>query len=166
MKSSSAVVGSMRLLVSWPKIWKRRSAALADGGRDEQGLGGGVQFEVFGGMGEGVVGDERGDVGELGLLGLEEFAAGGGVEEEVADGDGGSGGKASLFDAEDVAAGDLDEGAGVVFGGAGFEGEAGDAGDGGEGFAAEAEGGDGEQVVGGAELARWRGARRRAGRRP
>ena len=38
------------------------------------------------------------------------------------------------------------------FGGAGFECEAGDAGDGGEGFAAEAEGGDGEEVVGGAEL--------------
>ena len=38
------------------------------------------------------------------------------------------------------------------FGGAGFEGEAGDAGDGGQGFAAEAEGGDGEEIVGGAEL--------------
>ncbi len=64
------------------------------------------------GMGESVVGDERGDVGELGLLGLEEFAAGGGVEEEIADGDGGSDGEAGVFDAEDVAAGDLDEGAG------------------------------------------------------
>ena len=35
---------------------------------------------------------------------------------------------------------------------AGFEREAGDAGDGGKGFAAEPEGGDGEQVVGGAEF--------------
>ena len=37
-------------------------------------------------------------------------------------------------------------------GGAGFEGDAGDGGDGGEGLAAETEGGDGEEVVGGAEL--------------
>ena len=75
---------------------------------DEQGLGGGVKLEVFGGVDEGVVGDECGDVGELGLLGLEEFAAGGGVEEEIAEGDGGAGGEAGVFDAEDVAAGDLD----------------------------------------------------------
>ena len=125
---------------------------VGDGGGDEECLRGGVEFEVFGGVDEGVVGDEGGDVGELGLLGLEEFAAGGGVEEEVADGDGGADGEAGVFDAEDVAAGDLDEGAGGVFGDAGFEGEAGDAGDGGQGFAAEAEGGDGEEVVGGAEL--------------
>ncbi len=122
------------------------------GGGDEECLRRRVEFEVFCGMGEGVVGDEGGDVGEFGLLGLEEFAAGGGVEEEVADGDGGADGKAGVFDAEDVAAGDLDEGAGGLFGDAGFELEAGDAGDGGQGFAAEAEGGDGEEVVGGAEL--------------
>ena len=40
----------------------------------------------------------------------------------------------------------------VFFGGAGFEVEARDAGDGGQGFAAEAEGSDGEQVVGGADF--------------
>ena len=76
-------------------------------GGDEQGLRGGVELEVAGGVGESVVGDEGGDVGELGLLGLEEFAAGGGVEEEVADGDGGSGGETGGVDAEDLAAGDF-----------------------------------------------------------
>ena len=40
----------------------------------------------------------------------------------------------------------------AFFGDAGLELQAGDAGDGGQGFAAEAEGCDGEQVVGGAEL--------------
>ena len=72
------------------------------------------------GVGESVVGDEGGDVGELGLLGAEKFAAGGGVEEEVADGDGGAGGEAGGVYAEDFATGDFDEGAGVVFGGACF----------------------------------------------
>ena len=111
------------------------------------------------GVGEGVVGDEGGDVGQLGGLGLEEFAAGGGVEEEIADGDSGADGEAGGVGAEDGAAGDLDEGAGGVGaggigcgGGAGFEGDAGDGGDGGQGLAAEAEGADGEEVVGGAEL--------------
>ena len=121
-------------------------------GGDEECLCRGVEFEVFCGVGEGVVGDQRGDVGELGLLGLEEFAAGGGVEEEIADGDGGADGKAGVFDAKDVATGDFYECAGGFFGDAGFELQAGDAGDGGKSFAAEAEGGDGEQIVGGAEL--------------
>ena len=145
--------------MSRPKIWKRRSEDVeVTAGAIEQGLRGRVELEVAGGVGEGVVGDEGGDVGELGLLGLEKFAAGGGVEEEIADGEGGADGEAGGVDAEDVAAGDLDVGAGVfegvaVFGaGAGFEGDAGDGGDGGEGFAAEAEGGDGEEIVGGAEL--------------
>ena len=128
-------------------------AVVGHGRSDQQGLGGGVEFEVAGGMGEGVVGDKSGDVREFGLLRLEELAAGGGVEEEVADGEGGTGRQAGVFDAEDVAAGDLDEGTGSVFRGAGFEGEAGDAGDGGQGLSTEAEGGDGEQIVGGAELA-------------
>jgi hypothetical protein len=111
-----------------------------------------VEFEVFGGVNESVVRDERGDVGELGLLGLEELAAGGGVEEEVVDGNGGADGQACVFDAEDVTAGYLDEGAGGFFGNAGFEEKAGDAGDGWQSFATEAQCGDGEEFVGGAEL--------------
>ncbi len=90
---------------------------------------------------------------ELGLLGLEEFAAGRCVEEEIAEGDGGADGETSVFDAEDSAAGDFDESAGGFFGYSGFELEPGDRGDGREGFAAEAEGGDGEKIVGGAEFA-------------
>ena len=52
---------------------------------------------MFGGMSEGVVSDQRGDVRELGLFGLEEFAAGGGVEEEIAKSDGSADGKAGFF---------------------------------------------------------------------
>ena len=122
------------------------------GGRDEQCLRGGVEFEVSGGVGQRVVRDQRGDVGELGLFGLEEFAAGGGVEEEIADGDGGAGGEAGVFDAEDVAAGDFDEGAAASSAARVSSVRRETLGDGGEGFAAEAEGGDGEQIVGGAEL--------------
>ena len=65
---------------------------VSDGGCDEEGLGARVELKVAGGVGEGVVGDEGGDVLELGGFRLEEFAAGGGVEEEIADGDGGAGG--------------------------------------------------------------------------
>ncbi len=97
-----------------------------DRGCDEQGLGAGVELEVARGVGEGVMGDEGGDVGELGLFGFEELAAGRGIEEEVANGDGGTDRNAGGIGAEDVAAGNLDQGAGIfcraaVFGGgAGF----------------------------------------------
>ncbi len=129
-----------------------------------------MEFEVASGVGEGVVGDEGGDVGELRLLGFEEFAPGRSVEEEVTDGDGGADGDASGVGAEDVAAGDLDEGArvfqrsaagvgwsgsGQIFegcGGSSLERDSSDGGDGGEGLAAEAESRDGEEVIGGAEL--------------
>jgi hypothetical protein len=111
---------------------------VGDRGRDEERLGCAVELDVFCGVDEGVVRDQRGDVGEFRLLGLEELAAGGGVEEEVAEGDGGADGKAGIFDADDVAAGDLYEGAGGFFGYAGLKLEAGDAGDRREGFAAEA----------------------------
>ena len=127
-------------------------AGVEDRRCDEESLRGRVQLEVFLRVREGVVRDERGDVAELGGLATEEFAAGGGVEEEVADGDGGAGRQAGIFDAEDIAAGDLEAGADFVVGGAGVERKAGDGGDGGQGFSAEAERGDGEEVVGGAEL--------------
>ena len=153
MKSSLGGGGKHEVGGVFAEDLEEAVGGVGDSGSDEESLRGAVEFEVFRRVGEGVVGDQRGDVGELGLLGLEEFAAGGGVEEEIADGDGGAGGEAGVFDAEDVAAGDFDEGAGVIFGCAGFESEARDAGDGGEGFAAEAEGGDGEEIVGGAELA-------------
>src|SRR6185437_16741871 len=111
-----------------------------------------VQLEVFGGVGERVVRDQRSDVREFRLFGAEEFAASGRVEEEVADGDGGSGGETSLFDAEDVASGDLDQSSGSIFGRASFQSKAGDAGDRRQRLATEAECIDGEQIVGGTEL--------------
>ena len=76
-------------------------------GRDEERLRGGVELKMTRGVGEGVVGDERGDVGELGLFGAEELAAGRCVVEEIADRDGGSDRQACGFDALDVAAGDF-----------------------------------------------------------
>jgi hypothetical protein len=125
---------------------------LRDRRRDEQGVGRGVQLEMLLGMGERVMCNQCCYMRELGGFGLEEFAAGRSVEEEIADRDGGSGGKAGVFDAIDFSADDFDAGPAVFACGAGFELDAGDGGDGRKRFAAEAEGGDGEQVVAGADL--------------
>ena len=61
-------------------------------------------------------------------------------------------GVAGLFDAGDFAAGDFYRGAGGIFRGTGFELDSGYGGDAWEGFSAEAEGGDFEKVIRGAEL--------------
>ena len=123
-----------------------------DGGRGDDGVGGGGELEVFLRMDEGVVGDEGGDVTEFSAFGAEEFAAGGGVEEEVGYGDGGSAGEGNVVDVEDFAAGDFKVGSGGFVTGGGIECDAGDGGDGRKSFAAEAEGGYREEVVGGAKF--------------
>jgi hypothetical protein len=89
---------------------------------------------------------------ELGSFGAKKFAAGGGVEEEVTNGDGGAGRAGSIFDGENFASGNFEASAGGVVGRAGDEFEAGNGGDGGERLTAEAEGGDGEKIVGGADF--------------
>jgi len=121
---------------------------LAHRRRCQQRVGGGVKLEVDFGMGERVMRHQRGYMSEFGGFGAEKFAAGWRVEEEVADGDGGAGRTAGIFDGEDFAACDFDAGPGGALGWTSNEFEARDGGDGGERFAAEAEGGDGEQIVG------------------
>ena len=103
-------------------------------------------------MSERVVSDQGCDMGKLGGLRFEELAAGGGVEEQIFDGQGRANGQARLFDAQDASAGDADAGPGGIAWSPGLEVHAGDRGDGREGFSAEAEGGDGEEIVRAAEL--------------
>jgi hypothetical protein len=129
---------------------------LTDRWRYEQGVGSRVELEVHFRMGECVMRNERCYMRELSGFGAEKFAAGRGVEEEVADGDGGAGRAAGVFDGEDFAAGNFEactcSGIDWVAGGRllpGYELEARDGGDGGKRFAAEAEGSDSEEVVGG-----------------
>ena len=105
-----------------------------------------AELEGLVGMGEGIVGDEGGDVGEFGLIGAEELLAGGDVEEEIANGDDGAIGKAGFVAANHLAAVNFNDTAGGFFRRVGLEREAGDAGDGGQRFAAETERGDGEEV--------------------
>ena len=97
--------------------------------------------------------DQRGDVRQFGLLGAQEFLARGNVVEQVADGDGGAAAQRRFFAAQHLAAGDFDARAGGLFGGAGFEQQPRDGGDGRQRLAAEAERGDGEQVLDVAQLA-------------
>ncbi len=123
--------------------------------RGDDGVRGRDQLEVFLRVGQRVVGHQGCDVGQLGGLCAEEFAPGRGVEEEIRYGQRGSTGQGSVVHVENLAAGDFDAGSGVRrggFSGSCFQGHAGYRGDGGQRLAAKAEGGDGEQVVGGAQL--------------
>src|SRR5581483_4347874 len=99
------------------------------------------------------VGDERSDVAELGGVRLEKLAACGNAIKEIGDADGGARGQPGRLDADELASGEFDAGAfgfGCV---ARFEQQTRDGGDGGKRFTAKAERGDGEEIVGGAELA-------------
>jgi hypothetical protein len=58
-------------------------------------------------MGQRVMRDQRGNVGQLSGFGAQEFATGRSVEEEIGHGNGGSARQGSVFDAQNPAAGDL-----------------------------------------------------------
>ena len=124
----------------------------ADRRRGDEGVGGGEQLEVLLRMGQRIVRDQRGHVGQFGGFGAEKFAPGRGVEEEIGDGDRGSARQGGVFHVVDFAAGNFEVRAGSVFAGGGFERDARDGGDGGQRLAAKAERGNGEQIVGGAQL--------------
>ena len=98
------------------------------------------------------MGDQRGHMGQFGGFGAQKFAPRRCVEEKIGDGDGGSAGQGRVFYAKDFAAGDFDVRSGRLFAGCGVERDARDGRDGGQRLAAEAQGGDGEQIVGGAQL--------------
>jgi hypothetical protein len=87
----------------------------ATGGAWSKRMRGGEQLEVLFRMDEGVVGHQRGDVGQFGRLGAQKFAPCGGIEKEILNGDRGSGGQGGVFDAQDLAAGNFDARAGVAF---------------------------------------------------
>ena len=90
---------------------------------------------------------------QLSIFRTEEFAPRRGVEEEVGDRDGGAAGQGGVVHVVDFATGDLNAGTGGFLAGGGLQRNPGDGSDGGQRFAAKAEGGDGEQVVDGSQLA-------------
>src|SRR6202007_2057763 len=107
----------------------------------------------FGWIGERVMRDERGDVAKLRSVGLQKFAARRDAVEKVGDADRGACGKAGGFPANEFASGKFDARAFDVFFCTGFEEQARDGGDCRESFAAEAERGNGEEIIRGAQLA-------------
>ena len=130
-----------------------RSAVRLTGGAETQRVGRGDQFEVLFRMHERVMGDQRGDVGQLGGFGAEKFAARRGVEEEIGDGDAwfrGAGRRRRRggFCRRRFRCGCRAR----VFAGRGSKRDAGDGGDRRQRLAAKAERGNGEQIVGGAQL--------------
>src|SRR5580693_7215548 len=78
----------------------------------QHGVGGGMQFKMFFGMGQRVMRYQRGDVGEFGRFGFQEFLARGGIEEEIAHCDGRALRKSGFFDARHLAAVDFEDGSG------------------------------------------------------
>ncbi len=74
------------------------------------------------------------------------------LKKRSADGDRRSARQGRVVDVKNLAAGDFEAGSGGFFAGGCFERDAGDGGDRRQRFAAKAEGGDREQVVGGAKL--------------
>src|SRR5436305_4668651 len=103
-------------------------------------------------MSQGVMRDERGDVGQFGRFGAQEFSPRGGIEEEIGDRDGGATGYGIVVDVQDLAPGNLQARSGGVLAGGGFQCYAGYGSDRGQCLAAESQGSDGQQVVGGAQL--------------
>ena len=79
-----------------------------DGRRGEDGMAGGEKIELLLRMGQRVVRDQRGDVGQLSGFGAQKFAPRRRVEEEIGDGDGGAARQSCIFNAMDFAAGDLE----------------------------------------------------------
>src|SRR2546430_444025 len=90
--------------------------------------------KLLAGIGERVVGDQRGDVAQLGGFRFEEFAARGDGIKEIGDADGGSWGQSGGLDADELASGEFHAGAVGIFVGAGFEEQARNRSDGRESF--------------------------------
>jgi len=109
-------------------------------------------------VGEGDPGDDVEDVAEFGARGAEELSPGWGVEKEVADLDGGAFWRAGDFRLADPPALDYHLVGRVGPTEAGDQSHLGDGPDARECLAAEAEGGDEEEVVGGSQFARSVGA--------
>jgi hypothetical protein len=74
-------------------------------------MGGRVQLEVLLGMGQRVMRDQGGDVGQLGIFGLEKFAPRRGIEEQIAHRERGPRGRSRVFAHQQLAAGNLHPGA-------------------------------------------------------
>ena len=111
------------------------------------------EHELFAGIGERVVGDQRGDVAEFGSFGLQEFATRGNAVEKIGDTDGGACRKARGFHADKFAAGEFDARAFGLLRRRAFRAAGARQRRWWEGLRRENPACDGEEIVGGAQLA-------------
>src|SRR6266571_1143906 len=131
---------SKDLINALPAIGNRR--------RNQNCIGGRVQLEMLIGMRQGVVGNERGDVGKFGRFSFQEFLSRRGVKKEIAHRDRSAFGQTSLFDAENLAAINLKHGSRGFTRGASFKFQPRNGGDRGQRLATESKACHGEQVFG------------------
>ena len=124
-----------------------RSAVRVTGGAETIVWRGRNQFEVLLGMGQRVVRHQRRHVSQFSGLGAKEFAPGGSVEEQIGDGERGAAGQRSVFHAKNLAAGNLHAGTRGLFARRRLQRDARHRSDGRQRLAAEAQGGDREQIV-------------------
>src|SRR5258708_27189578 len=113
-------------------------------------LRGRLQYELTFGIGKRVMSDERGDVAELRRFRFQEFAARGHAIEKIRNADGRARWQAGRLYAGKFSAGKFNACSFSFFFRARFEQQTRNGRDRRQGFAAEAERGNGEQVVGGA----------------
>src|SRR5213080_4364044 len=123
-------------------------AAIGHRRRNQNCIGGRVQLEMLIGMRQGVVGNERGDVGKFGRFSFQEFLSRRGVKKEIAHRDRSAFGQTSLFDAENLAAVNLKHGSRGFSRAASFKFQPRNGGDRGQRLATESKGCHGEQVFG------------------
>src|SRR5437667_4064968 len=89
--------------------------------RNQNCIGGRVQLEMLIGMRQGVVSDERSDVGKFGRFSFQEFLSRRGVKKEIAHRDRSALRQTSFFDAENLAAVNLNHGSRGFSQGASFK---------------------------------------------
>src|SRR5437667_10413250 len=85
-------------------------AAIGHRRRNQNCIGGRVQLEMLIGMRQGVMGDERSDVGKFGRFGFEKFLPRRRIKEKIAHRNRSAFGQASFFDAQNLAAVNLKHG--------------------------------------------------------
>ena len=102
---------------------------------------------MFLGMGQGVVGDERSNVGKFSRLSLEEFLTSGSIEKQIAYRDRCSFRQAGFFDLENLSAIDFDHCAGRLVLSLSFQAQSGNGCDRGQCLAAKTESGHVQQIL-------------------
>src|SRR5437899_6652330 len=123
-------------------------AAIGHRRRNQNCIGGRVQLEMLIGMRQGVMGDERSDVGKFGRFGFEKFLPRRRIKEKIAHRNRSAFGQASFFDAQNLAAVNLKHGSRGFSWSASLESQTRNGSDRRQCFASESKGCHDEQVFG------------------